>query len=563
MSGAAAPVDLHGADGGGSAVAPSGGVPGRPVPAPRRGPPPTVWWATALVGLLGALWSVVVPQMRAPDEAAHVDLVMHLAEGSGYPSYDGRYIGAEVGLASKRYLADSRHRWPRFDAADAPARGRRPGVDDLGGTAPDPRARPPDARRPDHPYVYNQMPQHPPLYYLAMAGVVRLERALLPGDRPPLDREVGLLRLVDVALVLPLPILAWATVVRLGGSESAAAAASLLPLGLPQLLHVAGSVNNDNLLVLLGASLAPLVVAVGRGARTRRTDLAVGLLLALALLTKAFAVMYLPWVAAAYLVGAWTTRRLRDAAAGLGVATALAGVGGAWWVANLVREGQVAPTTETLTRTVDDRPAGFTADAVAFAWTFAGRLASRTWAWVGYRTPKFELPPLVVGVLGVAVVVATVAAVRSAAPGRDPAGGPRRADAALAWAPLGLVVAFVAKRAWGLYETTGMFAFIQGRYLFSVLVPPLATVALGLHRLLGRRCPAAVLAVAVTLQAWMLVDVLRGAWQGPGRWGAVRGMLAWSPWPTGGVLVVAAATGLAVLLAARSTVGGRLRRRAA
>jgi len=529
-------------------VDPGAGV-GEDQPAGRGWRPPRlVVLATVLFGLVGCLWTVAVPAYRAPDEAAHVDLTLYLAAGHPYPRYDGRYFGEEVGLDTDRYLIVLSVPWPRFDAADAPPRGDRPDVDELG-IAPDAEARRGDRHRAGYPYVYNQMPQHPPLYYLGMAGLLRVERALLPGDGlPSLDRELALLRLANVALVLPVPLLAWATARRMGAGDRAAGVAALLPLCLPQFAHIGAAVNNDNLLTLLGGMLAVLLTGVARGRRTRRTDLAVGVVLGLALLTKAFAVMLVPWVAAAYAVGAWTTRRRRESAVGLAVAGAGAAVvGGWWWVANWVREGQPAPTTETLTRTTDQRPPGFHAEPVQFLWTFAGRLVSHTWAWVGFGTPKFELPRGVVAGLTLAVVAAVAVALRAAARGRDPAPGPRRVDVALAWLPAVLVGLFVVRRAWGLYDTTARFAFIQGRYLFEALVAGGAVVAFGATRALGRWAAPVVLAVGVGLQGWVLADVVAGSWSGPGALGVWRGMLAWSPWPPAVVIAVAAAAaGVAV-----------------
>ena len=532
-------------------------VPAAPAPAaavtrwPR--PPAAVWGATVLFGLVAALWSVAVPQYRAPDENAHVDLILYLAAGNGYPDYDERYIGEAMQLDSERWRIDSMQRWPAFDAADATPRGRRPDVDDLGGLAPDQEAKPTNRPRPDYPAAYNQMPQHPPLYYLTMGAVLGAERLLLPGDGiPSLDREVGLLRLANVALVLPLPLLAWATARRMGAGERAGIVAALGPLALPQLTHIGASVNNDNLLTLLGGMLAVLLVGVARGRRGWRTDVAVGVVLGLAVLTKAFALMYVPWVVVAYGLCAWTNRRRRDAARGLVLAGATSAVLGAWWwVANLVRTGQLAPTTENLTRSANDQPDGFVAEPLAFTWTFIGRLVSRTWAWVGYRNPKFDLPAALIVACTVAVLVATVVAARSAARGRDPGAGVRRWDVAFGWLLMALLVVFVARRAWGLYAVTGRHAFIQGRYLYSGIVPPMAVVGYGLAVLLRRWAAPATLAVVVTLQAWMLSDIVRGAWSGPGSLGPVKGVLDWSPWPAPAVVAtVALAVAAAVATAA-------------
>lgn len=576
-------------------------------------PPRLVWLATLLLGLVSALWTVAVPAYRAPDEAAHLDLVLHLADGNGYPAYDDRYFGEAIGLDSRRYLVDSDEDWPRFAADDAPPRRDRRDADDLGGTAPDPQVRPREpAGRPDYPYMYNQMPQHPPLYYMGMAGLLGVERWLLPGDDlPSLDRELGLLRLANVLLVLPLPLLAWATVMRLtsGTGRRAGIVASLLPLGLPQLTYIGGSLNNDNLLLLLGGILCVLLTGVARGHRTRRTDVAVGVVLGLALLTKGFALMFLPWAGAAYALHAWTRSRggdgapdaddaaveiddgappagadgqrsaagdtgaeaeapaatptapswwstLRPTVLGGAVAVGVAAVvGGWWWVANWIRYGEPAPTTESLTR----NPGGATLpdpDHVGFVQKFVGNLFDRTWSWIGFRMPKLgELDWKVVVLLTLAVAVAVAVATVWATPGTRVGDRPRRWDVLLAWFPVVLLAAFVARRAWGLYLETGMLAFTQGRYLFAAFAGPMAIVALGTVRVLGSRAVYVALALGCALQAWVLAAVVRGAWSGDGRWGSLSGALAWSPWPS--ALVIAAAVAAVVTAAAIAATAHR------
>jgi 4-amino-4-deoxy-L-arabinose transferase-like glycosyltransferase len=525
----------------------------------RRRPPRAVLVATLLFGMVTALWTVAVPAFRAPDEAAHLDLILYLADGNGYPSYDGRYFGEEVNFDTDRYLVNLTQPWPRFDEADATPRGERPDADDLG-LEPDAGARRNDARRAGYPYVYNQMPQHPPVYYVAQAAVLRFERWVLPGHGiPSMDRELGLLRLMDVLMVMPLPLLAWATVRRMGGSDRAGTIAALLPLGVPQLMHIGAAITNDALFMLLGGILAVLLAGVGRGVRTRRTDLAVGLVLGVTLLTKAFAVMFVPWVAVAYALAAWTARRWRPLLDGALAGAVAAAVGAWWWVRNWVVEGEPAPTTETLTRTTAQQPDGFEPDALRFLLFFPARLLSRTWAWVGHGTPKFELPGWVVLVLAVLVAAAGVAAFLAARRGRGtdagasevaeaPTGveavaagvGPRRVDVLAAWLPALLVALFVARRSVGLYETTGKVAFVQGRYLFGALVPPMAVVGLGVAHKLGKAGPLATLVFVAALQAAVLGEVVAGAWSGPGFFGPVRGALAWSPWPPLAVGLVAA-----------------------
>ena len=76
----------------------------------------------------------------------------------------------------------------------------------------------------------------------------------------------------------------------------------------------------------------------------------------------------------------------------------------------------------------------------------------------------------------------------------------------------------------------------------------MAVVALGLAALLRRRAVAVTLAAVLTLQAWVVLEVVTGSWSGPGMFGPIRGMLAWSPWPP--TLVIATA-----LLAAAAAAG--------
>ncbi|MEZ5140385.1 MAG: hypothetical protein R2711_16920 [Acidimicrobiales bacterium] len=144
---------------------------------PERGRrvPRIVLAACLAFGALGAIWSVVAPLGEAPDEPAHLALVLHLADGGAYPDFDELHNQVAILRLCRTYAAATRacpregeevtatsiRRHPR---AEAPAAGERPAWDDAGG----------DERLGQ----LNQMPQHPPLYYEAMATVLRAERGL-------------------------------------------------------------------------------------------------------------------------------------------------------------------------------------------------------------------------------------------------------------------------------------------------------------------------------------------------------------------------------------------------
>ena len=95
--------------------------------------------------------------------------------------------------------------------------------------------------------------------------------------------------------------------------------------------------------IVCGGILAVLLVGVARGRRGWRTDLAVGVVLGLALLTKAFALMYVPWIVAAYALYWLTTGRGGEAVRGTIVAGATSAVVGARMIASARSKAASAP----------------------------------------------------------------------------------------------------------------------------------------------------------------------------------------------------------------------------
>lgn len=503
----------------------------------RRRVPPAVWAITALLGLLGVFHALLTPLSGTPDEHTHADLVFHLAEGHPYPSYDGRITSRAAWDAL--FLLHQSEALPNTPEKRAEM-DRQLGKTfrEWGGDEPGTNA------------TFNQMAQHPPLAYVGLAAVVRLDRELTGGPSPWFD-EWHRLRLVSFAPVLALPVLVWSAARRLGAAPPAAEAAAAVPLVVPQLLHVTTGITNDTLLVALGAVLAWLLAGVlARGCR-RSDAVAIGVVAGAGLLTKAFAVVFPPWIAVVFLVrarrvpGEWPVlaRRL-----GLTAVVTLA-VAGWWWVGNLVRFGTPTPTTESLLYTEALRPPGFEADPVWFVQRFVAWLPRRFVGWFGWL--EIPLTPWVAVAVALALGLGATAALARPVPGVS-----RRALAA--WGSvvpmLGLVV-FV--RAYDLYTTTGSTPFIQGRYLFAGFVPIAAVAGVGLARLFGRWAPLVVVVAALAVQAESVRVVLVASWGDPG--GPVARSLesaaAWAPAPAPLRLVVAAvvvAAAVAVVVTART-----------
>ncbi|MBX3286069.1 MAG: DUF2142 domain-containing protein [Actinobacteria bacterium] len=509
----------------------------RPRSAPGARVPAVVLVATVAFGALAALWSVAVPLLEAPDEPDHLALVLHLADGNPYPEFDGLQSQAAVYRMCRVYVSSIRA-CPRDDEVvsptgmrrhpreQAPPKSERPAWDDLGG---------------DEPVgALNQMPQHPPLYYQLMAGVLRVERAVNGGPWS-LDRELALLRLANVALVTPLPLLAWWAARRFRLDQATAIGACFAVFAVPMLTHIGSTLNNDNLLNLCGALLVALLAGVLRGDRSLRTGLAVGAVIGVGLLTKAFAVIFPPLAVLAYAIGAvvdpdrpaWRESVARVArplgAAGL-VSIVLAG----WWYVGVrLRTGSFTPTVEDAALTSALAPAGFEPRVGTFLGQFLPAVDTRFWGSYGGYPVRLSEGVAWLLTASVAAAVASALATREApgaAPGSEPA---RRLATAWFLVPVAALAVLVVGRSWGIYATTSKLVFAQGRYLFAGLVALVVPVAMGIRRGAGRWTPFVLVALAAVAQAHALRRSLADYWGGPGLGprGQVRALVAYSGWP--------------------------------
>ncbi|WP_263864032.1 glycosyltransferase family 39 protein [Candidatus Frankia nodulisporulans] len=527
-----------------------------------RSAPPVIWILTLLFTAMLASWSVLVPQYHAPDEPNHVDAVMRLVEGRGWPHPGHAKVtrgGVGAIMVSPYGIDDA----PRelsagpFTAEDAEPREYRPSWRTL-------------ERTPAPVGGIQQIVQHPPLYYWVNATVLKA----LPGDADDLrwDQIIGILRLVSVLMVAPLPLLAWAGAHRLAdGNRIAGTCAALVPLTIPQLTHIGSSVNNDNLLVLTGGLATVAVAYVLRGDTSLRTAGYTGAFVGLALMTKSLAIVLVPMAALAYLV-AWSRSR-RDARAGaarvaddqrpvrLGLSTrpvgaaaaaprvpwrpiALGGVimvalGGWWWIVNVVRWGAFQPETPgfPLGQYLGD-------DWGAYTEVLVNGTILRWWGSIGWFEVNLStIPVRVASALVVALFALALIRARS---------GRSRVDLLfmlwVTWGLFALMTLQSAKNFDRQYHVSG----ISGRYLYAGLAALAIGVGMGaaaLGRHLSRVMPLFFLAGAATLQFLSVRQVFPHFWKPEnGDLGdAWTDMAAWSPWPEWILICFAVAVcGLAV-----------------
>lgn len=432
--------------------------------------PPAVPALTVAWTLILLSWSLLLPTFRSFDEAAHISGGYALLETGEWPGYQELHLLTWV-----------------LDAIPE----EHPGYQPITTTSAEPLsfaelrdAAPAGSSDGD----VNTIGQHPPGYYALLAGFL----AVLPDDVPA-HVTVWFLRLTSVALLAPLPLLLGHGARRLRAPPAAVVAAAAGPLLVPQLGALGGTVTNDNLLTAAAAVVTVLAVRIATGDLTRTAAVLTGGALAVALLTKAFALVLVPVVVAAYLLAGRRGGVLRTAAVRLVLAGAVATLGGWWWIANLVRYGTVQPAGH--------RPAlpGGPLDpleGLGDYWHEAViRVPVRFFAslsiQIGHQPPPFSYT-LTTGLFTVMVVAAVVVLARRASFGL------RRADAALLLAPfVGCAAAMIAGT-WPLYLRTGEPLGLQGRYLFPGFAGLTLVLALGGPAMLPRRLRSSA-AVAVVV----------------------------------------------------------------
>ncbi|HVX42377.1 MAG TPA: DUF2142 domain-containing protein [Mycobacteriales bacterium] len=495
----------------------AGGKPPAPE-RPSRRPPLLVWVFTALFIALMAMCTFLYPAFSGYDEAFHVDMTYSYYNGNGFYDPGDRLLSVGVDKAHANIQVPPQK--PLSDQKDRP-RGDRKSFDAYGGDAAG-----------SYP-VPNQMVQHPPLYYAIGAGILRL----FPNSGGwPYDQWVAALRYLSILMVAPLPILAWATTKNLVGGGPAAVTAAAIPLTIPNLARVGGSVNNDCLLILLTGLVVWLLSKVVAGDFRKKTAVMIGVLTGLACLTKGFA-LALPLVVILGYGLAMLRHRKRD---WVDVGITLLGpilIAGWWWVRNLVLYGTIQP--EGLGKVWAAKhfgPAKPGFGRVEFLQHFFPLLGRRTWGGIGLP----EVPELSPALCYVWAIVAILGLVLGVAFGLRGRGG--RLAALLLVLPTLFYLGIMLKGSMDHYLHNGMLTGVQGRYLYPTIVAVAALMGVGYARLVGRQLSGwlpmlvvlgglvtQVLAWRSLVHVWWVPKAIRNDRPEEVQ-KAFRGILRWSPW---------------------------------
>ncbi|MCK9926163.1 glycosyltransferase family 39 protein [Frankia sp. Mgl5] len=609
------PADLEAPPGPDVPAAPATPVPAIPVPAPPAEPaasaarpprrprrvPVIVLLITALHVALLVTYSFVYTTWTGYDEAQHVDMVYGLQHGAGWPAPGEKMIATGVAATSDDFdrgrfqdmfqSGGKRRGSPSFAEIAPTPRDARQSFDELGGPTPVDDGR-----------LSNQMIQHPPLVYAIGAGLLEA----LPGSENwAYDQQVLVLRLLNILIVAPLPLLAWAAARRFGLRGPLATAAAALPLAIPGFTRVGATFNNDGILILATGALTVVLAGVVRGDLRKRTALWAGVWFGVAMLSKAFAFALPFTIAAAYLVGWLHTRRARASAAtastepGAEPGTGAAGsgaepargegrvrlpllpaaiavglglvIGGWWWIRNYLLYDALQPNgwaTNPPRREALLLPDSF----FTWFWYFVRTMISRFWGGLGMFEPPQLSPVAIVTATVVTTVLCALAVITAArrAPtsaatptGSGAAAGPGRLARLSAplvlLAPLAFAYLMVGQRSWAEYERYTRGIAVQGRYLYLGIVGLAVVVVAGLGRLLGARArwaPVIMLVGGLVMQALALLAVCSYYWLPrqvsftPARIpDVVSAISRWAPFPVGVTITVVAGTALLWIIA--------------
>ncbi len=513
--------------------------------------------------MFGIAWTVLEPPYAGLDEPDHVAGVLQLVYHDTWPA--PKHLVVTQGVLTT--YAQTLHAQQQAHALAPPqARDQRMSLAAAGGSQT-------SSSR-------SQMSQHPPLYYAMTALLVRLAPA---AQHAHWDQLIGFMRLVGAVLVAPLPLIGWALMRRFSARRELAHAGALVPLLVPSLSRVAGSVSNDSLLILLMSVVGLGVARIATGDCSRRTAAWTGVAAMLALLTKGTALVVPAWIGLAYLWCWWKGRRPVTGA--LLTAAVPVAIGLLWWVRNVVVFGAVQPAG------VASIPGAPGRNYHQFVDVFFSGISYRFWSALGNPEPPSLDRSLIQSATYVTLALLLVGLVvvgplprphRRRAPDPTVASPTRHDDTAGASAETGgriaslvvlfgpaAVLAIITEGSFAAYRTTSRFSGVQGRYLYPVLLPIAVLPLLGLGALLRGRLrpllPIAVAALACLLQADSVLDVFHTIWDPVGGTLAqgLHQLLQWSPWDAaivygGALLTVAAGLGLAAALLA-DTVSGLLR----
>lgn len=260
----------------------------------RLVPPPALGALLLLALLLGLAWTLVTPPWQSPDENSHFGYVQHLVETGEIPGDPDRpSISTEQATAATLSGADQAAAQELAPMELRPAREREYErvAREFG-----------EEQRSDggglNPAAFN-----PPLYYLSVAP------AYLVFEDASVFTRLWAMRVLSLGWLLLSVLAGWLLARELFGPDPVAKVAIAGLAGLaPMTQFIGASVTPDAALYPLWTLALAVGVRLLRLGATPRRAAALGVLVGLAVLTKATSYVLVPAAGAALLAAAWRSR---------------------------------------------------------------------------------------------------------------------------------------------------------------------------------------------------------------------------------------------------------------
>jgi hypothetical protein len=419
-------------------------------------------WILIAFMLLGLTYASAMPAFESSDEAAHFLYVDELSRTHALPVIADRDAIAHANNRRDQWAIE-RHQPPLYYLIGALLIGHTQRTDLEAYLQPNPlifiRGTVSDNH---HKWL------HPPA-------------ELLTGDTA---NALSILRLYSLTLAAISLWTIYQTTRLLFGSEAIALTTLALVATIPTLINISSSVNNDNLVILLYSAGVYWTVRTWRNGITRRSTLALSLILALIAITKItgvslFGVVYLTLIAGA-LTGRWS---IRTAIRPIMITLITVGVIAGWWyLRNWTLYGD--PLALGATQALWGRE-------FAVASESGNVIGEITRIWRSFWLMIGHLHQPVYGPIGFYLYVTVIAGL--AIIGLVTQWAKWRAHAGMIALCLSVVILLTAQLAIG----TRSVDISYGRLLFPALIGFAPLLVIGWRSLLGRYAPLLILPIAL------------------------------------------------------------------